>query len=238
MRLRAAALAFGLAAATAAAAPRRADAPRAIHKLDNSTIAAADVDAIVERVRSAARVPGVAIAVFDQGEVAYEHAYGLRDTEANLPFTTDTVMIAASLTKPAFAHVLLRHVDAGELALDAPIEEYLPQPLSDYPRWQDLADDPRRHRITARMLLAHTSGLPNWRQFEDDKKLHLHFEPGTRFAYSGEGIDLLQFVLETVAHAPLDDLMQREVFEPLGMTRSAMLWQPRFEDDHATEYDE
>lgn len=242
MRRCAAALAFGFAAAAAAAAPQHAGAPPAIapdamHKLDNSTIAPAEIDAIVERVRRAARVPGVAIAVFDRGEVAYEHAYGLRDTAANLPLTTDTVMIAASLTKPAFAHVVLRHVDAGELALDTPVERYLPQPLAAYPRWQDLADDPRRHRITARMLLAHTSGLPNWRQFEDDRRLHLHFEPGTRFAYSGEGIALLQFVLETVAHAPLDVLMQRELIEPFGMQRSAMLWQPRFEDDHATEYD-
>ncbi len=88
------------------------------------------------------------------------------------------------------------------------------------------------------MLLSHTSGFPNWRAFEDDHKLKIHFEPGTRYAYSGEGIDLAQLVVETVTHESLAVLMEKELFGPLGMTRTSMVWEPRFENDFANGYDE
>ena len=92
----------------------------------------------------------------------------------------------------------------------------------------DLKDDPRYRRITARMLLGHTTGFPNWRAFEDDHRLHIHFEPGTRFAYSGEGINLLQLVVETITKKDLEELMQERVFRPLGMTRTSMVWKSAF----------
>jgi CubicO group peptidase (beta-lactamase class C family) len=88
------------------------------------------------------------------------------------------------------------------------------------------------------MLLDHTSGFPNLRAFTDDKKLGIHFEPGTRYAYSGEGIGLLQLVVESVTRRPLEDLMRERVFGPLGMTRSSMVWRWRFEWNHADGYDE
>ena len=88
------------------------------------------------------------------------------------------------------------------------------------------------------MLLDHTSGFPNWRRFNDDGKLHIHFEPGSRFAYSGEGIALLQLIVETVTKRSLGDLMSERVFQPLGMTRTSMVWRLRFEGDHADGYDE
>jgi CubicO group peptidase (beta-lactamase class C family) len=129
-------------------------------------------------------------------------------------------------------------VEEGALSLEKPVYKYLPKPLPDYPNYADLAADPRYQRITARMLLSHTSGFPNWRRFEEDDKLHIHFDPGTRYAYSGEGIDLLQLVVETVTGKPLEELMQSRVFQPLGMTRTSMIWQPRFESDFANGYDE
>ena len=81
------------------------------------------------------------------------------------------------------------------------------------------------------MLLSHTSGLPNWRWFADDKKLRIYFEPGARFAYSGEGIDLLQLVVESTANKGLKELMEERVFGPLGMNRTSMVWESRFEGD-------
>src|SRR5262249_55547519 len=71
-----------------------------------------------------------------------------------------------------------------------------------------------------------------------DHKLKIHFEPGSRFAYSGEGIALLQLVVETVTKKPLGELMQDRLFTPLGMSRSSMTWQERFETDFANGYDE
>ena len=75
----------------------------------------------------------------------------------------------------------------GVLDLDLPIQQYLPKPLPEYEKYADLQGDDRYKKLTLRILLSHTSGFPNFRWFEDDKKLKIHFEPGTRYAYSGEG---------------------------------------------------
>jgi CubicO group peptidase (beta-lactamase class C family) len=71
-----------------------------------------------------------------------------------------------------------------------------------------------------------------------DRKLKIYFEPGSRYAYSGEGIQLLQFVVETVTGRPVQDLMHELVFQPLGMTRTSMISEARFEDNYANGYDE
>src|SRR5262249_16116970 len=129
-------------------------------------------------------------------------------------------------------------VEAKTLDLDRPVFNYLPKPLPEYPSYRDLAGDVRYQRITARMLLDHTSGFPNLRWLNDDHKLNINFEPGARYAYSGEGLELLQLIVETITKKPLEELMQERVFRPLGMTRTSMTWQSRFESDFANGYDE
>ncbi|MGA8428834.1 MAG: serine hydrolase [Candidatus Sulfotelmatobacter sp.] len=209
-----------------------------IRRLDGSKISRAEADATVTRLMKAAEVTGAGIAIFDQGKIAYLKAYGFRDKEKNLPLTVDSIMSAASFSKVAFAYMVLQLVDEGLLDLDKPVYEYLPKPLPEYPNYADLANDPRYKLITARMLLDHSSGFANWRWMEDDHKLRIHFVPGARFAYSGEGIDVLQLLVETITQTPLEDLMQQHVFRPFGMTRTSMLWQGRFENDYANGYDE
>jgi len=209
-----------------------------IARVDGTAIARAEIDATVERAMRAGEVTGVGIALFDRGEPVFVRAYGVRDTARHLPLTPDSVMTAASLSKAAFAYLVMKLVDLGKLELDKPLETYLRKPLSEFPRYADLAGDARTGKLTVRILLDHTSGFANWRWFEDDRRLAFHFEPGSRFAYSGEGIALLQLVVEEVMHAPLDRLMADRVFGPLGMTHTSMVWQERFEADHAIGYDE
>lgn len=209
-----------------------------IKRLDGSTISQEQVDKTVSEAMSGAQVPGVALAILNQGRAVYLKGYGLRDKEKNLPMTANTVMSAASLSKVAFAYLVLELVDEGLLDLDKPVYQYLAKPLPEYPNYADLADDARYQRITARMLLTHTSGFANWRSMEADHRLKIHFDPGSRFAYSGEGIDLLQLVVETITKQPLEDLMQKNVFQPLGMTRTSMVWHAEFENDYANGYDE
>jgi CubicO group peptidase (beta-lactamase class C family) len=204
----------------------------AVMRLDRSTITATEIDATVTRVMRAAEVPGAAIALFNDGKVAYLKPYGVRDKDNNLPLTADSVMTAASLSKVAFAYMAMQLVDEGSLDLDKPVYEYLSKPLPEYPNYVDLAGDQRYKKITARMLLDHSSGFPNWRWLNDDRKLNINFEPGARFAYSGEGIDLLQLVVEAITSTPLEELMQRRVFQPLGMTRTSI------DSDYANGYDE
>ena len=165
----------------------------AVKRLDGSTIRAVEIDGTVARLMKAAEVTGAGIALFNDGKITYLKAYGFRDKERNLPLTVDSVMSAASFSKVAFAFLVMELVDDGVLDLEKPVYQYLPKPLPEYQKYADLANDARYKRITARMLLSHTSGFPNWRWMEDDHKLKIHFEPGSKFAYSGEGIDLLQF---------------------------------------------
>jgi CubicO group peptidase (beta-lactamase class C family) len=209
-----------------------------VRRLDGSTLSTSEVDATVERLMKAVNVPGLGLAVINDGKVAYLKTYGFRDLGKQLPYTPETIVYAASFTKVAFAYTVLQQVQRGVLDLDRPVYQYLRKPLPEYDNYKDLAGDDRYKKFTARILLSHSSGLPNWRYFEDDQKLHIHFEPGTRFAYSGEGLQLLQLVLETITKKPLLDLMRDDVFEPFGMQHTDMTWQPKFETNSAHGYDE
>ncbi len=209
-----------------------------IKRLDGNLISQADIDGTVSRLMQAAEVCGAGISVINNGKTVYAKAYGFRDVQKKLPLTVDSVMAAASFTKVAFAYLVMQLVDEGTLDLDRPIQEYLPKPLPDYPGYGDLAEDLRWRKITARMLLSHTAGFPNFRWLNENHKLNINFEPGTRYAYSGEGMQLLQLVVETITGKPLKDLMQERVFGPLGMSRTSMVWEERFDSDCADGYDE
>lgn len=216
-----------------------AAAPQAeVKRLDGSTISPEEIDRTVLRLMRAAEVTGVGVTIFNNGKVAYSKAYGLRDVENKLPLTEDSVMAGASFTKVAFSYLAMQLVEDGTLDLDKPVHEYLPKPLPDYAEYRDLAADPRYMKITARMLLSHTSGFPNLRWLNGDHKLNINFEPGSRYAYSGEGVQLLQLVVETISKTPLKDLMQERIFQPLGMSRTSMVSEERFENNYSNGYDE
>ena len=141
----------------------------------------------------------------------------------------DAVFEAASLGKPLFAYAVLQLVAEGRLALDAPVLGYLPggyrhprRPLAASSP-SDPVDDPRLARVTVRMALEHTSGLPNF----GTAPLAFESEPGSRWQYSGEGYLLLQRAVEAVTGEPLERLMAERVFAPLGMTHSSYVWDER-----------
>jgi CubicO group peptidase (beta-lactamase class C family) len=193
----------------------------------------AAIDAEVARLMAASHANGMAVAVVDEGRVVHVGAYGKRNAAGD-PLLPDTVMYGASLTKTAFAYTVMQLVEADKMDLDRPISAYLAKPLPDYPTenkyapWADLAGDPRWRHLTARMLLTHSSGFGNFAFMEPDGKLRIHFDPGTRYAYSGEGLILLQFVLERGLGLDVGELMQRRVFDRLGMRRTGMMWRVDF----------
>lgn len=213
-------------------------AGQSVPRLDGSLVSVAEIDATVLRVMRAGRVPGVAVAILDEGKVVFQKAYGMRDVERRLPLTVDSVLAGASFTKSVFAYMVMQLVAEGKMDLDRPVHTYLPRALPSYRDYRDLAGDLRYRKITARMLLSHTSGLPNFRGESEDRKLRIYFEPGARYAYSGEGIQLLQMVVEAVTGTPVAELMRARVFGPLGMTRTSMVSEARFENDYANGYDE
>jgi len=193
----------------------------------------AALDAEVAQAMTAAQANGLAIAVIDDGKVVHVAAYGQRNAKGD-PLQTDTVMYGASLTKAVFAYTVMQLVEEGRLDLDRPVGEYLDKPLTEYPAedaygpWPDLAGDPRWKTITARHLLTHSSGFANFAYLEPDGKLRFHFDPGTRYAYSGEGLILLQYVIERGLGLDLGAEMQRRVFDRFGMPNTSMIWRPDF----------
>lgn len=185
----------------------------------SSTTAYPDTAALereIPRILRVSGIPGLSMAVVQNGRVVWARAFGTVNDSAKTPLNTDTLFEAASLSKPVFAYMVLRLADRGEFDLDRPLYEML-----EYPR---LAHDERYKRITARIVLSHGTGLPNW----GGEKLTLRFDPGTDYGYSGEGFVFLQKVIERVTGRSLDELARREVLEPLGMTRSSYIWQERF----------
>ena len=201
----------------------------------------AAIDARVRAAMTETHANGMAIAVIADGRVAYVQAYGVRNAKGD-PLQTDTVMYGASLTKTLMAYTTMTLVDQGKLALDAPLAGYLERPLitygegethlAKYGPYRDLAGDERWRTITARMALTHSTGFHNFWFIEPGQKLSIHFDPGSRYSYSGEGFSLLQFVIEQGASAKglgLDiRTLTDAIFTRLGMTRTSLRWRPDF----------
>jgi CubicO group peptidase (beta-lactamase class C family) len=214
---------------------------RSVRRLDGRSISIAEAKALAQRTFVENHITGAQVAILNDGHLVWSSAFGLRDREHDLPMETSTTTWAASITKSVFATFVMKLVEQHQLQLDQPVAAQLDKPLDAYPEYTaaaaDLVHDPRWSSVTPRMLLSHSSGLANFAQFEPDKKMHLHFAPGSRFAYSGEGLNLLQFVIEQREHKPLTELMQQSLFTPLGMTQTSMVWQERFASNVADRYD-
>lgn len=181
-------------------------------------------------------VKGMAIAVIDEGRVVHVGAYGRRNVERNLPLTTDTIMYAASLTKTAFAYMVLQLVDEGRIELDRSIADYLPRSLPEHEDYADLAGDERWRQLTPRIILNHATGFANFRWLEEDQRLRFHSAPGERYGYSAEGFYILQLALEEGLGLDVGAEMQRRVFDRFGMANTSMQWRASFASNLADGY--
>ena len=170
-------------------------------------------------------VPGAVVGVVDTDGVARVVTAGTRGDGRGL-VDDDTVFAAASLSKPVFASGVMSLVDAGALELDRPLTDYVAEPY--------LADDERAASITARMVLSHTTGFPNWRE---DGPLFLRWSPGTRWGYSGEGYAYLQQGVEQLTGVSLDLYLADAVLGPFGMDDSSFVWRDEDEARGAVGHD-
>jgi len=183
------------------------------------------LDAQVTQLMNSAQVPGMSMAIVNGDDVRVQ-TFGVTNAKTGQHVTDKTVFEAASLSKTVFAYAVMKLVEQGRLDLDKPLSQYVREPF---------INDPRVDKITARVVLSHRTGFPNWRR---DKPLQILFEPGTRFSYSGEGYVYLQRAVEAITNEPFDTFMRRTVFEPLGMTDSSYVWQPAYETQKAWSHDE
>jgi len=206
--------------------------------VDGRSVPTAELEASIEQLMEKADVTGLSCAIINEGRVVYRKAFGDRNKSTGARNDEETVFAAASFSKAFFAYLVMLLAEEGVVNLDKPLYKYLARPLYEYPAYADLKSDERYKLITARMVLSHSTGFPNLRSLVPDGRLKFLFSPGERHSYSGEGINLLQMVIEEITGKDLETLAQEKIFHPLGMTRSSYVWQAVYEEDIAFPHDE
>lgn len=201
---------------------------------DQGAEAAAYIPALEELIHKTmedAHVPGLSIAIIQRGKVTWRRAFGVRDRASGAPVDDDTLFEAASMSKPVFAYAVMKLVENGVLALDRPLTEYVSERF--------VSGDSRLDLITARQVLCHTSGFQDIRS--GSNPLRIHFAPGEKWQYSGEGYAYLQSVVTAltghvdqdncsayeaglkVCGTDFDEYMKANLLEPFGMDLSTYL---------------
>jgi CubicO group peptidase (beta-lactamase class C family) len=203
------------------------------------------LERLVPELMNEAVVPGVSIAVIKNANVVWHRGFGVRDAGSHSPVDEDTLFEAASVSKTVFAYAVMQLVDRGTLSLD--------QPLTGYTSERVLEGDRRLDLITARHVLSHTTGFPNFRTRAEP--LRIQFTPGERFEYSGEGYWYLQSVVTHLVGATdrgacgsyeaglrvcatdIDSYLKRNVLVPLRMDSSSYVWNDTLERQSARPHD-
>jgi CubicO group peptidase (beta-lactamase class C family) len=180
--------------------------------------AQSETDSLLTDLIQKHEIPAISLAFVEGDAITYSAALGVKSTKTKEPVDPNTLFSAASLSKPLFAYATLQLVEAGKLDLDRPVYEYF--------LYKDIQHDERHKQVTARMLLSHSAGLPNWRKGD----LNFIFDPGTDYHYSGEGFVWLMRVVEHLEGKPIDQILAARAYKPLEMIHTSYVWQSDFEN--------
>ncbi len=170
-------------------------------------------------------VVGLSIIVIRENEVRIAKSFGYADLESKKKIDEHTVYKAASLGKPIFAYIVVALAQQKKLDLDKPLYLYTGE--------EAVSNDPHSKEITARMVLSHTTGLPN---LGKQVAPTFDFKPGSDFKYSGYAYQYLQGIIEKITQKSLDELAVEMVFEPLFMTESSYQWRKNYENIISSSY--
>ncbi len=205
----------------------------------------ADIERQLPRLLMEAAVPGGSIAVIRDAKLFWRRGFGVANATSGRRVDPDTVFEAASMSKPVFAYLVMKLCEKGVLDLDIPLTKYTPE--------RYISNDPRLDLITARRILSHTSGFQDWRSTKDP--IGIHFTPGEKFMYSGEGYSYLQLVVTRlighvnqndcakyeaglrVCGTDFDTYMKTNLLVPFDMKSSGYLWPPDFNRRRALPHD-
>jgi CubicO group peptidase (beta-lactamase class C family) len=205
----------------------------------------ADLEREIPQVMEKTRVPGLSIAVIRDAKLLWRRGFGVKHAGTSDRVDHDTVFEVGSVSKPVFAYAVMKLVEHGVLDLDTPLTRYSPLRILD--------DDPRLDLITARHVLSHTSGLPNWRS--ERNPLRIRFTPGQQYLYSGEGYNYLQNVVTyltghvdaahcapyeaglNVCATDFDSYMKTSLLVPFGMASSSYVWIDKYDRQAADPHD-
>lgn len=179
--------------------------------LDGKKITPVAFDRFVRHLIDSLKTPALSIAIINNQNLVFYHNYGYKSLKDSTPVDANSLFEAASITKPFFTYAFMQLKQANQIALDKPLYEYMPL--------ADLAHDPRHKIITARMVLSHTTGLPNWRE----DKLAFEADPGVKHIYSGEGFEYLGKVVEKIKQDSLHRVLAELLIRPYQMHYSSFI---------------
>lgn len=198
-----------------------------IKTIDVKHLDIAEFEKKIKNAMDSLHVQGMSLAVINNGRVVFNKGFGVSNIQSGKAVTESTFFEVTSLSKPIFAFFALKLAKEGKLHVDKPLYEYLPA---------DNIDDDRYKEITARMVLSHTSGLPNWSEAET---MHLLSDPGKEFSYSGEGFVYLSKVIAKLYNTSLkhlDDVFQNEVAKKLDLNNFHFVMTEKIENNLADGY--
>lgn len=169
------------------------------------------------------KVPGASVVLIKNREIVFSKSFGVKDVRTSELVNENTMFEACSMTKPVFAFIVFQLVGQNKLNLDEPLYNYLDEKF--------YGEDSVYKKITARMVLSHQSGLPNWRKGEEERNgpLPVYFTPGERFSYSGEGYFYLQRVIEKITGKSLEEIANEFLFQQSGLNHSSFVWTDRID---------
>jgi len=168
----------------------------------------------VEQLLKDNSIPALGLGIIENGKLTQIKVYGTLDGKTTAPY--NSIFNVASLTKPVTALTVLHLVSLGKWNLDEPLDKYWVDP--------DIAKDPRHKKLTARIILSHQTGFPNWRWQKPDGRLSFESDPGSKYQYSGEGYEYLRRAIENKFHKSLEELAREMVFKPVGMHDTSYIW--------------
>jgi CubicO group peptidase (beta-lactamase class C family) len=172
-----------------------------------SVLTASALDRDLESILKKHKINTAGIAIIKNGNVAWQGYFGQQSSE--VPASANTLFNVASITKTVTAETVLKLVSQGKISLDESMANYWVDP--------DLKNDPELSKLTPRMALTHTTGFPNWRFYEIDGKLKFNNKPGTKFGYSGEGIQYLAKFVEKKLGQSFEEVVKATLFNSLKM---------------------
>ncbi len=194
---------------------------KSITTIKGNKILVAALDMFINKQMDSLNIPGLSLAVINKGKIVYYKNYGVKNSETGEKVNNNTIFEACSVSKPVFAYFVLKQVEKGILQLEKPLYTYYTDPKID-------TTNGYYKLVTARMVLNHCSGFPNWRKDEDDSNpLFFINKPGTKYGYSGEGYQYLARVLGRILHKTdqeLNDYFQAEVVQPLKIASMNFTW--------------
>ena len=189
------------------------------------------------------KVPGVSIAIVENGKIKWAKGYGIANTESGSKVDTNTLFQAGSISKPVAALSALKLVEEGKIDLDQDVNSY----LNDWKIPENKFT--QEEKVTLRRLLTHTAGMtvhgfPGYKQTDtfpsitqvlngvgNTAKIFVDTIPGSIWRYSGGGYTVMQKMVEDISGLPLDVYMLKNILQPIGMWNSTYK-QPLKTEDH------